>query len=226
MKKKQIKVLFVDDDRILGNLITDALTSIGYEVCYLSSLTAIEPMILEFDPNVIILDVEIGSKDGIDDSIMIRESFPNIPIIFISSHVDPSYIIRALSNGGATYLIKPFEVDVLAAYIDRYAIDKIDKIISFGKFTISLNNYLLKNTKTNKCFKLNKKEFDLLFMLVLNLGNITNKNKIIEKIWDGDYSKGLAVNNYIAKLRKLLSSDTSVQIETILREGYILTVKK
>ena len=224
MENKKLKVILVDDDRTVGNLITDGLMYLGYDVHYQTSLVAIKALILEYKPNVIILDVEIGDINGIDASAEIRESFPNIPIIFISSHIESSFVAKALKSGGVIYLKKPVEIEDLAAYINRYATKEIKEIVRIGQFTLNLKNTTLENTKTNTTQKLSSKECELLYILYQNIDRITTRDEILEKLWNGDHMQSQILSNKLVNIRKYLSDDTSIQIVTRPREGYILKI--
>ena len=222
---KQIKVLFVDDDTTLGSMVSQGLTYLGYSVHYQSSMIALESIINEFQPNIIILDVEIGDKDGIDDSSRIRALFPNIPIIFVSSHIEASYVERALESGGTTYLKKPLDISELAAYVKRYAVTKSDTNVSVGLFSLNLASRELLNSENNDSTILNKKESELLNLLITNANNVVSRETIIAEIWNGDYSSEQVLNNYISRLRKCLSEDPRISIKTVPREGYRLIVE-
>lgn len=78
----KIKVLFIDDDIALGNVVTVALDSLGYETYYQTSLVAIRSVIKELCPDILILDVEIGQKNGIEATPELRLILPDIPILF------------------------------------------------------------------------------------------------------------------------------------------------
>lgn len=104
------KVLFIDDDVMLGNIVTMALTEEGYAVHQQNSLTGIKAVVNEFRPAIIVMDVEIGVEDGIDVMPELYAVSPEIPIIVISSHTESNELIRALRNGAIAYLKKPFEI--------------------------------------------------------------------------------------------------------------------
>ncbi len=220
--KNSIKVLFVDDDTNLGNMVSQGLTYLGYDVHYQSSMIALESIINEFQPNVIILDVEIGDKDGIDDSHKIRTLFPAIPIVFASSHIESSYVARALGVGATAYLKKPLDIEEVAAYINRYATTKMDTTIAIGFFSLDTLSRELQNSENGTKTILNKKECELVKLLDENRGLVVSREMIIDKIWNNDFSSDQVLNNYISRLRKYLSPDSSLSIETVPREGYRL----
>ncbi|MGL4326555.1 MAG: response regulator transcription factor [Tannerellaceae bacterium] len=223
MSKQATKVLFIDDDTVLGSMVLQGLTYLGYNVHYQSSMIALDSIISEFCPNIIILDIEIGDKDGIDDSARIRILFPNIPIIFVSSHVDTSYVVKALENGGVTYIKKPIDIEELAAYINRYALKSpTDTRIVIGNFILDKSSRLLTNTENNTTETLNNKEVQLIEMLANNIGCVVTRETIIAQIWNDDFSSDQVLNNYISHIRKCISSDSSISIETMPRQGYRL----
>ena len=114
------KILFIDDDTVLGNVVTMALEEAGYETYYQTSLVAFGPVVRELRPDLVILDVAIGTGDGIEVAARLRGLLPNIPILFVSSHTDGGHVARALEAGGIAYLKKPFGMDELLAYVKRH----------------------------------------------------------------------------------------------------------
>lgn len=226
MDNKTTRVLFVDDDTTFGCIITKGLKHLGFTVHYTSSLIAITSTINEFQPSIIILDMMVGDKNGIDEAVHIREIFPDIPIIIISSHVNPDYIARALENGCMSYLKKPFVIEELAAYINRFAAVAVDnKIIAFGNYTLNSDSKVLLNSVTRKMFKLSSKEYDLLYILVQNKNTLVTRDKIFTIAWNNDDSTDQILNNNISKLRKYFAADQSVKIVTEQRAGYKLSQK-
>lgn len=117
------KVLFIDDDVMLGNIVTMALTEEGYVVHQQNSLTGIKAVVGEFRPSIIVMDVEVGAEDGIDVMPELYAVSPEIPIIVISSHSESNEVVRALQNGAVAYLKKPFETEELTIYKTSYQCD-------------------------------------------------------------------------------------------------------
>lgn len=126
MEKKRI--LFIDDDMTLGTIVTLALNEAGYETYYQTSLTAITSVINELNPHLLLLDVEIGKDDGIDKALRLKALASDIPILFVSSHIESSKVARALRAGAVAYLKKPFELEELLAYVQHYASDTVAEI--------------------------------------------------------------------------------------------------
>lgn len=218
----KIKVLFVDDDVALGNIVTMALEDSGYEAYYQSSLIAIKSVIRELMPDIIVLDVEIGKKNGIDMTPELKMIAPEVPVLFVSSHVDSSEVVRALNAGGVAYLKKPFEIEELVAYISRHTVSFHVKPAQIGRFTLnSEDNLLMKGDEVVR--KLSVFESKLLKLLMLNMNEVVTRQQIEQELWEDSYANEQSLNNYIAKLRKYLSDDESLELMTIPKVGYKLS---
>ncbi len=218
-----IKVLIIDDDIALGQIITMALNDNGYEAHYQTSLIAAKPTILEFNPNIIILDVEIGNRNGIDAAPEFREIAPETPILFISSHLESANVVRALNAGGVNYLKKPFEIEELLAYIKRFTDNSQNKSQGnkIGLFELE-DHYLKKGDEIVK--RLTEFEYKLLKLLVSNPNQIIKREEIEAELWENTIASEQSINNFIAKLRRYLSSDKSLELVTIPKVGYKLVV--
>ena len=117
---EKTKVLFVDDDIALGQVVILALRALGYAAEYCTTLVGIQGVVQEMQPDIMVLDVEIGEKNGIDAVAELKLTAPDTPILFVSSHIAGSEVARALDAGGIAYLRKPFEMEELVAYIRRH----------------------------------------------------------------------------------------------------------
>lgn len=222
---EKIKVLFVDDDTNFGNIITSSLTFLGYKVNYISALIAIEGAINETDPSVLLFDIEVDDKDGIDKAGEIHQLFPYLPIIILSSHTSTPCVVRALENGCVAVIDKIADIEVIAAYINRFALRKA-KIKEFGNFSLNCALKELKHTDSNELIYLSDIENKLLALLVSNIDQITSREEIINSVWGNENTNSQVVTNTISKLRTYLECDNSIKISTIKGEGYGLMITK
>lgn len=220
------KVLFIDDDVMLGNIVTTALTDEGYVVHQQNSLTGIKAVASEFRPAIIVMDVEIGAEDGIDAMAELYAVSPEIPIVIISSHTASNEVVRALQNGAVAYLKKPFEPEELIAYIERYAhtAQKLLPKIKIASLELDVQTHILYQ-ESRKLKKLSKLEFALLLLLNEHQGEIVSHGEI-SKLWGGAIIEDHSLYNLIAKLRKTLSVDVHIKIDTVGGDGYILQIEK
>ena len=222
--KDLIKVILVDDDTDLGNLISMALVADGYKVHFQNSLAGIKNIIEEFKPSMLILDVEIGEEDGITSARDILQIYPSLPVLFISSHTDIDSLSRGVSTGGVGYIRKPFDIQELKVYIDRFAHPKENhSCIQIGRcYSLNVKTREL-FYKTTPVKQLSMHEFTALWLFVQNRGNVISYETLSEKVWNKKYSETEAsLNNLISRLRKLLENDPDVQILTQKQRGYIL----
>lgn len=221
------KVLLVDDDIDLGGFINMALTSLRYEVHFQNSLVGINGTIKEFVPNVIVLDVEIGKQNGIDEAKNILQCYPEIPIIFISSHTEIENISRGLSSGGVCYLKKPFDVQELDAYIQRFSQKNTpENVIPIGLYSLELCDQKLV-FKEEIVKHLSPLEKNGLLLLINNKNSVVSREQFSRELWGTEFSSDIeaALNNLISKLRKMINKDARLSIETIKFKGYKLRFK-
>ena len=189
--ERKIKVLFIDDDTALGNIVTLALQEFGFEAIYFSTLIGITAFIVA----------------------------PQTPVIFVSSHHDTAMVIQALRQGGFVYLKKPFEIEELIAYIERLAqTAKPSHQIEFDCFRLDIERSIL--LKNNNLFSaLTPFECRLLRLLASHLGQIVPREKIMEELWHGETTNDKSLNNYVNKLRKMFHDYPRIRINTYRNQG-------
>lgn len=219
----KVRVLFVDDDVALGNIVSLALEDAGYEVHYQTSLAGIKTVVKEMLPDVVVLDVEIGAKNGIEVIPELKLVVPETPVLIVSSHVGSENVTKALEMGAVTYLKKPFEIVELLAYINRFAKPFCSKGMELGMFHLNAEEHLLmKGEEAVK--KLSTLECKLLKMLVLGMNGTVTREEIEQELWGECVTESCeqSLNNYISKLRKYLAEDKQLELVTIPRVGYKL----
>jgi len=219
-----VKVLIIDDDTELGNLMNMALKLSGYDVHFQSSLIGVEAIIEQFIPSIIVLDVEVGRENGIEKANKIVKTDPDIPILFISSHTDIDNITKGISVGGVGYLKKPFEIQELEVYINRFATKpNTDQLVPIGTYSLNQDNQQL-IYKQEHIKNLSPMEYNGLLLLIKNKNKIVARRQFYEVLWGTNLETGMeaTLNNLILKLRKLLEKDSKITIKTIKFKGYML----
>lgn len=225
---EKLKVIIVDDDKLLGITLTLGLEGLGMKPYYLDSLDGLMNKIAEVQPNILVLDVEVGEDNGIEKLKELQLHAINLPVIIMSSHIQIDYISQALENGAFHFMKKPFEIEELGVYILRFAkteeIQMIESVIKIGSFTLDVTSHAL-CTKDNKQIHLSKKQFEVLNILAQNIGKTITRQTLKYQLWtDGNYSDA-SLDNYISQLRKILSIDENVKLETIPKVGFLLKNK-
>lgn len=225
---EQTKVLLVDDDTDLGNLISMVLKADGYIVHYQNSLAGIEGIIQEFKPSIVVLDVEVGEDDGIEKAKEIIQTHPSLPILFISSHTDMDSVRRGIGSGGVHYFRKPFDMQELKIYIDRFTHPEREKatFAEIGDYSLNLNTREL-FYKHNLVKQLSPLEYHLLRLLLQSKNEVVSNETLSEKIWNKKYPETEAsINNLVSKLRKLFKVDQDVEIQNVKGIGYRLNIQE
>lgn len=226
---KRTKIILVEDDTSLGFLLVDFLESNGFNVKLYrdgeSGLNGYKQGQFDF----CIFDVMLPGIDGFSLAQRVRAENKTIPIIFLTARGMKNDKIKGFNLGVDDYITKPFDEDELLcrinAIINRYNIQPSEPIakdkFSIGQYNFDYKNQLLVLGESAK--RLTRKESEVLRHLCLSPNEIVTRDNILFSIWgDNDYFNGRSLDVFIAKLRKYLSEDETVQINNIPKVGYIL----
>ncbi len=225
------RVLVVEDDKNLGKVLTDYLTSKNYLVQLAEDGEIGFDFFTNNDYDIIILDVMMPKKDGFSLAKDIRKMNKDIPIIFLTAKSHKENIIKAFNLGADDYLTKPFSIEELLLRMDAVLkrtvkIDKIELDDNFiiGSYTFHHNqNLLISSSGTN--YKLTTKENDLLKLFCENINCKVDRSLALMKIWgDDSYYNARSMDVYIAKLRKYLREDKKIDLKTIHGFGFKLLI--
>lgn len=218
---EKIKVLLADDDIALGNIVTLALEEEGYEVHYQTSAMGLTAVVKEWQPDIIVLDVALGRSNGLSLAPQLKALAPDIPLLFISSHVEAENVVQALETGAVTYLKKPFEIAELAAYLRRFTSGHRQKGITLGTLQLDPQTRELRRGDVT-LHKLSTFEFRLLRLLALHPNQTVTRREIEAELWGNGQASEQSLNNHIARLRRYLAEEPGIEIRTLPKEGYRL----
>lgn len=222
------KILIVDDDKEICDLIQKSLINEGIDSDYCYSGSGALKKVKEFNYQTIILDIMMPGIDGFETLERIRET-SDVPILMLTAKNNTKAKVIGLKSGADDYLTKPFEMDELIArvvsllrrYSHFYSTVKGKSELKFKGLVIDTNNRTV-STELGT-FELPPKEYDVLIYLIRNQGKILTKQMIYEEVWDEDYiyddSNIMAI---ISRIRKKIEKDTSlpVYIQTVKGVGY------
>ena len=218
------KVLLIEDDIKISDLVKDSLLDEGYIVDQAFDGEEGYFKILENQPDLIILDIMIPKMNGFKVCAKVREYGVVSPILMLTAKSGEYDVEEGLDTGANDYLRKPFSMIELLARV-RKLLQKdraLANILEFQDLKIDLA--ARKATHNKSEIKLTKQEFDLLSYLLENSGNVLTKKEILEEIWDilqpteEDVNK---VEVYIGYLRKKLKPfNLDVYISTVRGFGY------
>ena len=221
-------IFIIEDDQSLSNEIKLALSKWGYSVGQVNDFENITNEVLDSNPKLILMDINLPSYDGFYWCSQIR-NFMKVPIIFISSRDNDMDIIMSINMGGDDYITKPFSPQVLVAKIQAilrrtysYNNDLKSDVIKFKDITLNIVEYKLYFKGEN--VDLTKNELKIMNILMSNQEKIVSREEIIEELWDTDEfisENTLTVN--VNRLRKKLKSiGLEDVIETKKGQGYII----
>ena len=222
------KILVVDDEEHIAELISYNLASNGYKVIIANNGNDAVKLAVEEKPNLILLDLMIPGKDGYDVCKDIRSNnkIRNTPIIMLTAKSEELDKILGLELGADDYITKPFSVRELLARVKavlrRFSISEPENnILVFGNLTADFDKReILVNDKK---LDLTLKEFELLEILIRNKGKILTRDTLLDKIWGYEYiGETRTVDVHIRYLRKKIELDDKNPklIETIRGVGY------
>ena len=231
MSDKSPTVLLVENDHQLGRVLKDSLELKKYRVDLESRGDRALQLFQAARYDILVINVALAGINGLDLAKAIRKSDYTTPILFLSAKDDDKEKIHAFCSGGDDYLVKPFSTTELALRI--YSLLKrskpsmvekeIPEMIKFGKYIFDYPNRML-CTKEEQ-INLTKKEAEVLRMLASNINNVVKREKVLTDVWgENDYFMGRSMDVYIARLRKKLSYDKSVNIVNVHRMGFKLEV--
>ena len=213
------RILIVEDERPISNLIKMNLCACGYQCSCAYTGTDAITLIDKDNYDLILLDIMLPGINGYEILNYIKPL--GIPVIFITAKDRTEDMVYGLNLGAEDYIIKPFEIVELLARINvvlrRY--NKSSSTITYEDITVDTVNFTV--TKAGKEILLTPKEFKLLVFLMRNVGITLFRDKIYETIWETDYyGDTRTVDLHIQRLRKKLNLDD--KLKTIYKIGYCL----
>ena len=225
------KILLVDDDPNISQLIQLYLVKEGFEVASASRGDEAVKMFKSDPPSLMLLDIMLPGMDGWQVCREIRK-VSNIPIIMLTAKDETFDNVLGLELGADDYIVKPFETKELVARIKavlrRYQQSDAtpDKEISFPGLTINISHYTV--TYLGKELDMPPKELELLYFLASHAGSVFTREQLLEQVWGYDYfGDSRTVDVHVKRLRVKLSGSEQLgwSIKTVWSVGYKFEVK-
>lgn len=227
-----MKILILEDDREIANLVQMGLTSAGFEVevahdgnsgLELARLRDISGQKSKYDAAVV--DLMLPGKDGLSVITELRKSNVELPVLILSAKRSVDDRISGLQTGGDDYLTKPFVFAELLARIHallRRSQKSVETELTKAGVTLDLITRELRSGGTR--IFLQPKEFSLMEFLMRNHDEVLTKAQILKKVWDYDFDPQTnVVDVLVCRLRNKIQADLNVKlIETIRGVGYVL----
>jgi len=225
MKKFEAHILVVDDDDGIRELVKEYLSQNNFLVSTASSAEdAFEKIkIIKFD--LIILDIMMPGKSGLEFTIENKKKI-NTPIILLTAKGEASERVKGLEVGADDYLPKPFEPKELILriknIINKTKVDSKKRVINFGNTEINLNKHLI--IKNNQEYKINSTEKTILEIMINSPGKTFSREEIGSII---KLDKERSIDVVITRLRKKIELDPKnpKYLQTLRGEGYVLWIE-
>lgn len=217
------KILIADDEADIVSMLKSFFEGKGYRV--LSATNGTDTLKqAECQPDIILLDINMPEPDGLEICKRIREHI-SCPILFLTARIEDTDKVKGFAAGGDDYIVKPFSLMELearvCAHLRREARRSHEAQIKFsGELTIDYSQRCI--FFADKRLGLAKKEFDIIELLSQNPGQVFDKERIYERVWDYD-SEGdsSVVAEHIRRIRMKIASYTDKSyIETVWGCGY------
>jgi len=222
------KILLVEDDTSLGFVIKDNLEQENFEVCLCEDG---ELALKEFESNaydLCVFDVMLPKLDGFNLTKKVRVLNNNIPIIFLTAKSMKEDKITGFQIGADDYIVKPFNIEELIlrikVFLKRSGKETPQSNYIISKYIFNYANLELLHEKQSR--HLTQKEADLLKLLCDNKDKMVKRDDILKQLWgNDDYFAGRSMDVFISKLRKYLSSDTSIEIVNLHGIGFKFLIR-
>lgn len=202
------RILLVEDDRIISQLVAKNLTNWGYQAQEVQDFQTVLDQISDFQPHLILLDIGLPFFNGYYWCQEIRKT-SRVPIMFLSSHDQPMDIVMAINMGADDYVTKPFEMTVLLAKIQgllRRTYDFVGEQSVLWFEEISLDLKTMQVSYGQVVEELTRNEFQILRVLFEHGKEVVSREELMRELWNSDIfvdDNTLSVN--IARLRKKLA---------------------
>ena len=232
MATKQ-KILIVDDDNNIAELIALYLTKECYETMILNDGESVLPAMDSFSPNLILLDIMLPGIDGYQVCRELRTRYP-VPIIMLSAKGEVFDKVLGLELGADDYIEKPFDTKELVARVKavlrRYKpaapapAAPSEKCVQYADLSINLTNYSV--LYKGRTIDMPPKELELLYFLAASPNHVFTREQLLDQLWGYEYiGDTRTVDVHIKRLREKIKDHANWKISTIWGVGYKFEVR-
>jgi two-component system OmpR family response regulator len=222
-----VRVLVVDDEPALTELLAMALRYEGWEVRSASDGRSAVRTAREFGPDVVVLDVMLPDIDGLEVLRRLRDHSAAVPVLFLTARDAIEDRIAGLTAGGDDYVTKPFSLEEVVARLRGLlrragmTARQQDAMLSVGDLTLDEDSHEV--CRGGMPVELTATEFELLRFLMRNPRRVLSKAQILDRVWHYDFGgQANVVELYISYLRKKIDAGREPMIHTLRGAGYVL----
>ncbi|MDT5198102.1 MAG: two-component system, OmpR family, response regulator TrcR [Mycobacterium sp.] len=222
-----IRVLLVDDERALTNLVRMALQYEGWDIDVAHDAREAVDKYRANMPDILVLDIMLPDMDGLGVLQQIRDSDTYTPTLFLTARDSVMDRVTGLTAGGDDYMTKPFSLEELVARLrgllrrSAYLTPADDEALTVGD--LELDSLSREVTRGGVPISLTSTEFELLRFLMRNPRRALTRNEVLQKVWNYDFGgRSSIVDLYVSYLRKKVDAGRDPMIHTVRGVGYML----
>ena len=225
--RNPVRVLVVDDEAPLAELLSMALRYEGWEVRSAGDGASAVRMARDFRPDAVILDVMLPDTDGLSVLGRLRRDLSEVPVLFLTARDSVEDRIAGLTAGGDDYVTKPFSLEEVVARL-RGLIRRSGTATVRSESTLVVGDLVLDEdshevSRGTASIHLTATEFELLRFLMRNPRRVLSKAQILDRVWNYDFGgQANVVELYISYLRKKVDAGREPMIHTVRGAGYVI----
>ncbi|MFL6130274.1 MAG: response regulator transcription factor [Mycobacteriales bacterium] len=224
---RPVRVLVVDDEPALCELLSMALRYEGWDVRMAPDGWSAVRQVRDFRPDAVVLDVMLPDQHGFEVLRRLHEESPALPVLFLTAKDAVEDRVAGLTAGGDDYVTKPFSLEEVVARV-RVLVrragavsDPASSVLAVGD--LSLDEDSREVRRGAEPLQLTATEFELLRYFMRNPRRVLSKAQILDRVWHHDFGgNGSVVELYVSYLRKKVDAGREPMIHTIRGAGYVL----
>lgn len=229
-----IKVLLVEDEQTLAEIVKETLDANGFEVTLkFNGESALQALLSGLAADVIVSDIMMPKMDGFTLMEELGRHGIKIPVLFLTARSDTDDVVKGFELGGSDYLKKPFAIAELMVRIRSLAgrtlqrqKEEMPATLNIGQYTLDVRTRVLSYAVkggSGESVELPYREYEVLAYLANHINETVSTSRILADIWgDDNYFNSRSLNVYITKLRHKLQRDKTISILNIRGVGYRL----
>ena len=221
------RVLVVDDEQMLADLLGSALRYEGWDVTTAGNGSTAVRLAKEHDPDVIVLDIMLPDFDGLEVMSRVRGFKPNVPVLFLTAKDAVEDRVAGLTAGGDDYVTKPFSLEEVVARLRALlrragaTAENPASVLEVGDLRMDEDSHEV--FRAGEPISLTATEFELLRFLMRNPKRVLSKPQILDRVWNYDFGgQANIVELYISYLRRKIDKGRAPMIHTMRGVGYVL----
>ncbi|GAA4511567.1 MULTISPECIES: response regulator transcription factor [Sphingobacterium] len=233
------RILFVEDEMDLGNVVKQYLELKGFEVTWVRhGKQAVDLIAAKINYDLVILDIQLPDINGFEVAEQIKKLNRDLFFLFLTSRNEKKDRIYGLDMGAEDYIIKPFDIDELilrikvilrrSGFFHDHDVQPSPTHTLFQTSDVTFDTSLMQLIVANeKPIVLTQREVDLLEYFFTHKNKVLKRDEILTAVWgENDYFMGRSLDVFISRLRKILNHSSTVKIENIYGVGFIFKLEE